>query len=199
MARARLEPGAYQPTHNDRVWLSRAVEGEGAPERLVAQALVNRFMWLRERDPKLYPTLADFVRAYAQPINPRWMQGGDKFEARWRKADAAGKVRLRQQNARRQAHSTMTDFSDKTEDAVHRALTAGPVDLPSPDTTDYSAANMPEPGHLVRKTEHVPGRNTFYAAKGARGWKGYGARVAPALGGAGALVVVLGLYLVTRK
>lgn len=202
-----LQPGAYRPTKSDRLWLLRAVEGEGAPETWVAQALVNRFMWLRaramERGTKPpYSTLQAFVRAYAQPVNPRWMEGGDKYEAAWRKSGEHGRQVLHRQHERRLKHVTMTEFSPHVVAAVDRALTAGPVDLPHANTTDYQEANRPTASYHVQHSQHDQGVNTFYGAKAARDWRGYRVGIQPGIAAAhgkglagGGLVLALGVVL----
>ncbi|MDH5644460.1 MAG: hypothetical protein OEZ01_00545 [Candidatus Heimdallarchaeota archaeon] len=80
----------YSATDDDALTLARAVAREGRPYDAVAWTLVQRFAWLW---PK-YPTLAELVQAYAQPVNPRWFPGGDLHQrkvARLRRAgDDAG-------------------------------------------------------------------------------------------------------------
>ena len=65
---------AYQVTPEDRLTLIRSVWREGRPQTAVAFTLLQRFTYI-------YPTyrsLADFIKAYSQPINPRWFPAGDK-------------------------------------------------------------------------------------------------------------------------
>ena len=64
----------YQVTPEDRLTLIRAVWREGRPQDAVTFTLLQRFTYI-------YPTyrsLTDFIKAYAQPINPRWFPTGDK-------------------------------------------------------------------------------------------------------------------------
>lgn len=63
------------------LWLMRMCVGEGGarcrPEKAAALlwAIVNRwFLWPGAR---FYPTFVSMLRAFSQPINPRWMAGGD--------------------------------------------------------------------------------------------------------------------------
>lgn len=131
---------------------------------LVAQALVNRWAWLADTMPAAYPRLQDFVRAYAQPVNPRWMPGGDLFEKRVERLRATGQeARIavaRGSAARRVQYAQATQFSPPVLDAVRQAL-MGPVTLP-PGVQHYHARpGRPFP-EAIRGT---PGRsNTFYFA-----------------------------------
>lgn len=179
-----LEPGAYVVTPEDRLWLLRAVEGEGAPKALVAQALVNRFVWLLQRPRAPYGSLASFVRAYSQPVNPRHMKGGDKWDAAWQRGTAAQRRALELKHQRRVAHSARVEFAPSTVDAVDRALQRGPLDLPTPSTTDFARSGEVYGSHLYPTLDPGPGSNAFYEVDPK--WAGY--RVKGRTGGAGVLL-----------
>jgi hypothetical protein len=153
-------PGARElaVTKDDALWLARAVEAEGEPRRLVAQTLVNRWAWLADFAPGKYPSLASLVRAYAQPVNPRWFEGGDLYEAHYAQAqqgdpDAtppkppatpAQLAALRKKaQLRRDVHSVARSFSKATQDAVAQAL-RGPLVIP-PGAVDYAIPGRPFP------------------------------------------------------
>lgn len=199
-----LEPGQYAPSPDDQLWLLRAVEGEGAPRNVVAQTLINRFMWLRATKPKAYPTLAQFVQAYSRPVNPRWTFGGDLYEAAHKAASSAERSRLEAVARKIEGHRSNATFGRSTRDAVRRAFTRGPVDLPTPDTTDFGAPFRQVSEHLVRITPERERRNTFYRARAAQGWQGYGVRIARelqpvAFAASGTLLgVLLVVYLVGK-
>lgn len=163
----------YRPTESDAIWLARAVAGEGAPSHAVAQALCNRFLWLLQRNSPPYRSLADFVQRYAQPVNTRWMRGGDIFERRWKVADHGERRRLEIGHQRRVRHRELTDFSPDTLEAVTVALTRGPVDLSRPDVTDYAAPHVKAASHFVPAMPGSPGVNAFYVTRRAVGWQGY--------------------------
>lgn len=63
------------------LWLARMVVGEGGARcskfktRVLLNAIVNR--WFLFRGARRYRSFISFVRAFSQPINPRWMTGGD--------------------------------------------------------------------------------------------------------------------------
>lgn len=161
----------YEPTAEDVLWLARAVEVEGAPRELVAQTLVNGFLWAREAfDSKR--TLAEWVRAYAQPVNPEWMPGGEHYERALLTASSdAERANIRAKGWRRQQeHATRTKFAADTQKAVERAL-AGPPRLPG--AVDYAAAWVDKPAPWVPFTPAKPGQNRFWSRPGAAGWTGY--------------------------
>lgn len=136
----------YEPTADDRLWLSRAVSAEGAPYDGVARALVNLFMLQRSKGNR--QTLATLVRAYAQPVNPRWFENGDLFLAH-----ARTPLEVAQARARKDVHSKRAVFGAKVIAAVTRALSepySGATDyaVPSLDATKkgYTALTVPTPG-----------------------------------------------------
>lgn len=120
----------------DALWLARAVEAEGAPRGYVAQTLVNRWAWLLDRGNSPYPRLQDLVRAYSQPVNPRWMEGGDLFEAELAELDDDAQRAAAVERARgRREHAARTVFSPNTKAAVDLAL-HGPIVIP-PGAVDF--------------------------------------------------------------
>jgi hypothetical protein len=164
-----LEPTSYVPTSQDRLWLLRAVEGEGEPKELVASALVNRFLYLRaKRGSYRRKGLADFVRDYSSPVNPARMRGGKFWEAAWARADARGRRALLALHEKRVRHSTRDIFSPATMQAVDAALTRPPR-LPS--ATDFAAYDHPPSQGLTRVRAGKPGVNALYTADPT--WRGY--------------------------
>lgn len=69
----------YRLSNKDILNLLRAVAHEGKPYNGVTWSLLMRFAWLYPSGN--YDTLSEFVKAYAQPINPRWFPDGDKHKA----------------------------------------------------------------------------------------------------------------------
>lgn len=131
-------------TKDDALWLARAVEAEGEPRRLVAQTLVNRWAWLADYAPGKYPTLTSLVRAYAQPVNPRWFPDGDLFASRMLGVAAVKqRAEIEKARVRRDVHSTRTRFTRGTQDAVAQAL-RGPLVIP-PGAVDYAIPGRPFP------------------------------------------------------
>jgi hypothetical protein len=152
-------------TDGDALWLRRAVEREGKPRELVAQALVNRWAMLHDQPgPAAYPSLASFVRAYAQPVNPRWFPEGDihlaTLEAHAPRGAAHRADMIARAEARRDVHSTRKIFRDETLQAVTRAL-EGPVTLPA-GVTEYAADSKSARATHGTPYRSLPGENAFW-------------------------------------
>lgn len=163
--------GRYTPTPDDVLWLARAVQAEGAPRVRVAQTLVNGFLWARaELDSKR--TLAQWVRAYSQPVNPDWMPGGKHYERELAAARLpVAQERIRSAGLRRQReHSTRLTFSPDTQRAVELALSK-PPDLPG--AVDFAAPWIDHGPPWVAFTPPIVGQNRFWSRPGAVGWTGY--------------------------
>lgn len=58
----------YQVTPEDALWLARAVECEGGDQVSSAWTMIWRFAYFRRGRG----TLAQLVRSFSQPVNPRW-------------------------------------------------------------------------------------------------------------------------------
>lgn len=86
---ANDKPYSYTVTPTDREWFIRCLWREGKPQETVGHVLLQRFALLRSQGAK-YATLTDFLRAYCQPVNPRWFPNGDKSKAFVRRATARG-------------------------------------------------------------------------------------------------------------
>jgi hypothetical protein len=170
--RLRAEKMApYTVTEADVLWLARAVEAEGAIQSQVAATLVNGFCFQRSRGQSR--DLATFVRAYAQPCNPRWYPLGDLYLR-----DIEGKTpsELKQATAaaerRAAVHSARTTFSAGTREAVIAALNGRAV-IP-PTATDYAAPEIDATGKgYTPLVPPIAGRNRLWARPGAETWAGY--------------------------
>lgn len=184
----------YAPTADDELWLKRAVEAEGPNAHQVARALVNGFgfVFASGTYATAYPTLAHFVRAYAQPINPRWFPEGDLFLKSVGGAPTAADIAKAAR--RRDMHATRNTFSADTIDAVREALSTS---YPS-DVTDYAAPTLDASKKgMVARSEATPGVNRLWTRKA--GWPGYAVDGAVSGGLGTLLALALALYLATRK
>lgn len=195
----KFDGGTYEVTPADRLWLLRSVEAEGAPRRAVAQVLVNGFAWNRSRGGK--GTLADWVRAYSSPVNPRHVPGGDIFDAAYGKASAAERARLDALARRRRLASERTVFTRETHGAVARALEMGPLDVPKAATDfarwDVDATHGGKRPNYIPVSEATPGTNRLWTREPS--WSGYVATMAgTALPLASLLVAVLVAITVAR-
>lgn len=170
---------SYTPTAEDRLWLARAVAAEGRPYVGVARALVNLFMMQRSATSLRAgssQTLASLVRAYAQPVNPRWFVDGDLYQAHARTSLEAEQARKREH-----VYSTRTAFTPDVTAAVELALST-PFQS---DVTDYAVPSLDatSKGYIARG-EIVKGENRFWTRN--RFWTGY-----LTTGAAGSVAVVL--------
>jgi hypothetical protein len=161
----------YTVTADDALWLARAVEAEGPVQAIVAATLINGFCFVRSRGYS--KSLAAFVRAYAQPVNPRWYTSGDLLLAALEKMTIAERAaELAKAERRERLHSTVNTFSPLTSQAVHAALN-GRTAIP-PHATDYAAAHIDaEPKGYTPITEPKKGVNRLWARAGALAWPGY--------------------------
>lgn len=72
---------SYELTPEDKLWLGRALVGEGGKQisetkaSAICWSLMNRF--LLHRGQRYWPTFTKLTRAFCQCVNPRWMRGGD--------------------------------------------------------------------------------------------------------------------------
>lgn len=155
----------------DVLWLCRAVEAEGRVEEQVAQVLVN--LWARTHSKAPGTKLVTIVRAYAQPVNPRWYLWGD-LHKKWVELDPKNETAAKALR-REQLHSRMIDFRPEVVAAVNKALTVGSVDIPA-CATDYAAPRIDASGKYGpaltdRDADRKAGRNTLWTRD--RAWLGY--------------------------
>jgi hypothetical protein len=165
----KMQP--YTVTDNDVLWLARAVEAEGPIQSQVAGALVNGFCFQRSRGQTR--DLTSHVRAYAQPVNPRWYALGDLFlKDVAGKSEAARKLATAAADRRERVHSTRGTFSAGTHAAVIAALN-GRAEIPS-NATDYAAAHIDATSKGYTPLEPPQSsRNRLWSRPGAEAWAGY--------------------------
>lgn len=174
-------------TPADALWLARSVEREGEPRTAVAQTMVNRWAWARDFSDR-YPRLQDMVRAYSQPVNPRWFPDGDLHRARIAELeqlaaaesdpDRASALRKERDRERARApkrveFSEAVEFSPRTLAAVRNAIN-GPVIIP-PGALHFGPSGASSRPVLL---DGGPGRNAIYADP-----RGFGALYAFAVDG----------------
>lgn len=151
-------------TAEDALWLARALAGEGPPHTHIAQTLVNRWAWLADFVPGTYPTLTSLVRAYAQPVNPAWFPGGEKFQDAYA-AETSPEKRasmLAKAVHRRDVHQHRTKFPPVVVDAVNAAL-RGPLVI-SPGSVEYAPAGRAFP--VIRPAASVRENSIYGDRKG---------------------------------
>lgn len=160
--------GEYEVTSDDRLWLLRAVQAEGPPQLGVARALINCFCYLRSKR-RFDGSLTRHIRAYAQPVNPRWFADGDLYAISLvTKSDEDKRDCARAASSRELKHCRRTEFAPHVVGAVSVSLE---TDYAS-DITDYAAANVDATGKgYVARTGAFPGLNRFWTR--CPGWQGY--------------------------
>lgn len=78
----------------DALWLARMCVGEGGPRcnhehaQTMVCTMINRYLLHKWRD-RWADDFTDFIRAFSQPINPRWLAGGDLAEKNKGKSSAS--------------------------------------------------------------------------------------------------------------
>jgi len=171
-------------TEGDRLWLARAVQAEGEPRKDVAQALVN--LWISSGSAG---SLGDLVRAYAQPVNPRWFASGDLHRRALARAKSHAEVVSMESAARKREkfHSTRTVFDPDVLRAVSWALDGDH----RTDVTDYAASwvDAARKGYIAR-SEASRGVNRLWTRF--PGIRGYSASA----GGVSLLAIALVLVVV---
>lgn len=163
----------YSVTDQDALWLARAVEAEGPVQSQVAATLINGFCFVRSRGYSR--DLSTWLRAYAQPINPRWYPTGDLYLKSSGATSSSASERaeaLAAAKRRETVHSARVSFSPGTQAAVVSALN-GRVLYPR-NATDYAAPTHDASGKGYTPLEPPKaGQNRLWARPGAETWAGY--------------------------
>lgn len=146
------KPMKYVLSNQDYLDLLRSVEFEGEPRDGVAWTLLQRFAFIYPQ----YKTLSTFLRAYVQPINPRWFPSGAKHKEWYQKLISAGKLNEAQDETNRAARR------------VHHAQT--PVEKISKATkeivdTVFSIPDSPVPGAVHYRAPTVQTKSVEEAKK----------------------------------
>ena len=64
-------------SEGEKLWAARMIAGEAGDPVAVLWTMASRFALLES-----YATFATLLRAYSQPINPKWQRGGEACGAR---------------------------------------------------------------------------------------------------------------------
>lgn len=133
----------YHLTREDYVVLARALEHEGKPQVAVAWTLLQRFAYLYP----LYKTLASFVRAYAQPINPLWFPDGAnhiawvaQLKAKNKLAEASDEI-ARAHRRKEYAAKSLHEISPHILEVIETVFASG-VETPVPGSIHYRAPTI---------------------------------------------------------
>jgi hypothetical protein len=121
---------------------TRAVWREGEPRLAVAHTLLQRFAFLYSTK-KPYDTFSSFLRAYVQPINPRWFPDGDLHKKELLRLDKLGKKQdIQEERARANRRleylsTSISNISLEHRDLVSRIL-SGLTKSPVPQAHHFS-------------------------------------------------------------
>jgi hypothetical protein len=132
----------YILTNEDYLTLLRAVEFEGEPRDGVAWTLLQRFAFLYPQ----FRSFTDFIRAYAQPINPLWFPNGVKHVDWVRTLVSKGKTAEAEDEKRRAAKrvqyaaTPLEKISSTTKDVVDTVFNLGVS--PVPGAVHYRAPTI---------------------------------------------------------
>lgn len=159
----------YQVAPGDRLTLIRSVWREGRPQNAVAFTLLQRFTYIYPS----YRSLADFIKAYSQPINPRWFPTGDKhlstiaaLKAKNQTSEVKAKIAQLEARARRRpiyAATPENEIPKAIIDLVDSIL-AGNVKSPVPTAIHFngsSAASSDDQQTAKQKAESYASRGGF--------------------------------------
>ena len=202
--------GGYNLTDRDRVMLARAVHFEGPPQAAVAWTLLQRFAAVHSEG--YYDSLADFVQAYAQPINPRWTRTGDLFQTRYKGLLAAGKTAEAAEEMRRaKGRESKINFpasklkSWNLVNAILEGIVKSPVpgaihywasrarpEMSQEQAKVYNQAKRPNMPIVDAGVGYKPGVNVFFTSDMGKTLASVG--IGDALGVGLALVAAIGGY-----
>jgi hypothetical protein len=132
----------YKVTPEDRVTFGRCIWREGKPRTAVGHTLIQRFASLY---PKTYSNFSDFLRAYCQPINPRWFTTGNLHKARVARLTKQGKTdqaedeKRRAKNRERYAVTPWEGIPEKYRELTDRIL-SGYTSSPVPTAVHFSVS-----------------------------------------------------------
>ena len=176
----------YQLTASDLDWLSREIANEGGNDTATLWTMAQRLYALRAH----FSSMTSMIRAFSQPINPRWLAGGDLCVAHPAQCTAA------QQAKRASAQDPSTSYPVKL--AFVQQWAAGQVPNNVPRAIDFRACDaaaqqLVDTGAV---TIVLSAGNCYMARDGSEQWPANFIRVAGAGeasggGGAGAIVAFL--------
>lgn len=153
----------YIITDEDALWLARMVVGEGGKDasvekiRALLWAIMNRFLLVPEQRKRT--SLTDLVRAFSQPINPRWDgEGSDDFCApggKYYETDFCSSAKLK-----RRAQITAMPWAEipkRIKDEIE-ALRSGELPLPKAMTKLFA---MGKPHRITNWASYPSVREKF--------------------------------------
>lgn len=120
---------SYQLTPTDLDWLSREIANEGGRDDGTLWTMAQRLYALRNT----FSSMTSMVRAFSQPVNPRWLAGGDLCQAHPAQCTAAELAK------RERAQDPNTTYPQQL--AYVQRWAAGGVPNPVPRAIDFRACD----------------------------------------------------------
>lgn len=148
----------YPLTDLDQLDFARSVWREGKPQLAVAFTLLQRFAFLYSTT-RPYKTLSAFLRAYVQPINPRWFSAGDlhlAYVAQLQRANKTAEIADENARAKKREQYAVTPITQIPIE--HRRLVAqvlgGQLRSPVPMAMHFSVSKAaPSDNGITARTK----------------------------------------------
>lgn len=212
------KPYSYSITDDDYLNLARAVQFEGKPQNVILWTLLQRFAVLNSLGT--YKNLNDFIKAYVQPINPRWFPTGDLHLTRLKILSTAGKKTEAKTEARNaqlrlnKAKYPLSNLTITSISTVDNVLSGGIKKSPAPESIHYWASRADSKMTQAQARTHnqnqkpnlilldvgsgwLPGVNVFFSSPQIKGLKnlrfGKESSVKPSSLGSGVIEGIIGM------
>lgn len=134
MGRISTQDWSYTLTDEDLLWAARMIEGEGGNRPGVLWTMAQRLALLHRAAPHL--TYTGLIRAYSQPINPRWFRDGEFCKPGGSRSDTAACDPDRLARRDRISHLQPSDMPDAVE--LVRQWAIGQVGNPTPKAVHFA-------------------------------------------------------------
>jgi hypothetical protein len=151
----------YHFTEDDLLWLGRSLHCETGPagERAVAWAMMQRFVAFRQRDPGRWgdKSFRYLVQMFSAPVNPRWLPGGDLYEANPGTFMVLDRTIVRRRACMARRYSELRSSIRAVLDGIRRSDLSNPV----AGFTNFEGKQF-EPGGVCQSGARLIGGNCFY-------------------------------------
>lgn len=215
---------SYNIDDEDYLNLVRAVFFEGKPQNIILWTLLQRFAMLYSTGA--YKNLSDFLKAYVQPINPKWFTNGALHQAYLKTLIEAGKNKEAEDEKRKaqvrvnKSKYPLGNFPVASISTVDNVLSGGIPRSPAPESVHYWASRASGNMSQTQAKEHnakikpnltlldvgvgwLPGVNVFFAAKDAGYPKNLNFKLPSSQSGSGltkvgGLIAILATYFIYK-
>lgn len=119
----------YRLTPSDVLWTARAVVYEGGDPAATLWTLTQRYAGAAHRE---YDSFAAFVRAFSQPVNPRWRQDGEFCRSGGRYARSASCAEDRLERREQASAASFGELANRDPEALQTVFAWAYGRLPNP-------------------------------------------------------------------